>query len=58
MLDAFPAKMRGLYAIADVGTLAARGLSPAAFAESVLSAAPAALQVRAKGTPPREGRNF
>jgi len=46
--------MRGLYAIVDVGTLAARGLDPLAFAEAVLSAHPAALQLRAKDMPARE----
>jgi thiamine-phosphate pyrophosphorylase len=46
--------MRGLYAIVDVGTLAVRGLDPLAFAEAVLSVGPAALQLRAKNTPPRE----
>jgi thiamine-phosphate pyrophosphorylase len=46
--------MRGLYAIVDVATLASRGLSPLAFAEAVLRARPAALQLRAKESPPRE----
>lgn len=40
--------MRGLYAIVDVSTLARHGVHPVPFAEAVLSAAPAALQVRAK----------
>lgn len=46
--------MRGLYAIVDVGTLDARHLHPLAFAEAVLSAAPAVLQLRAKHRPARE----
>jgi thiamine-phosphate pyrophosphorylase len=40
--------MRGLYAIIDVETLDRRGLDPLRFAESVLEAGPAALQVRDK----------
>jgi thiamine-phosphate pyrophosphorylase len=40
--------MRGLYAIVDVATLARRGLDPVRFAEAVLSARPAALQLRDK----------
>jgi thiamine-phosphate pyrophosphorylase len=46
--------MRGLYAIVDVGTLAARRVDPAAFADAVLRVRPAALQLRAKDVPPRE----
>jgi len=46
--------MRGLYAIADVATLAARGLEPVAFGAAVLRARPAALQIRAKGVGARE----
>jgi thiamine-phosphate pyrophosphorylase len=46
--------MRGLYAIADVGTLRARRLEPVAFCEAVLSAPLAALQLRAKDATPRE----
>ncbi|HEY1691578.1 MAG TPA: thiamine phosphate synthase [Polyangiaceae bacterium] len=46
--------MRGLYAIVDVGTLAARGLDPVAFAEAVLVARPAALQLRSKDPSSRE----
>lgn len=46
--------MRGLYAIADVGTLRARRLEPLAFCEAVLSAPLAALQLRAKDATPRE----
>ncbi len=46
--------MRGLYAIVDVGTLSARHLDPIAFAEAVLSARLAALQLRAKDAAPRD----
>ena len=46
--------MRGLYAIVDLGTMRARQLDPLAFAEAVLSAAPVALQLRAKDAPARE----
>jgi thiamine-phosphate pyrophosphorylase len=46
--------MRGLYAIADVRTLAARGIELLAFAEAVLLVRPAALQLRAKDVPARE----
>jgi thiamine-phosphate pyrophosphorylase len=46
--------MRGLYAIVDVATLDARHLDPVAFAEAVLTASPAALQLRAKNFPSRE----
>jgi thiamine-phosphate pyrophosphorylase len=46
--------MRGLYAIVDLGTLAARRLDPVAFAGAVLRVRPAALQLRAKDTPSRE----
>jgi thiamine-phosphate pyrophosphorylase len=46
--------MRGLYAIVDVGTLSARHLDPIAFAEAVLSARIAALQLRAKDASPRD----
>lgn len=48
------ASLRGLYAIVDLGTIRARGLEPLAFAEAVLSAAPGALQLRAKDAPARE----
>ncbi len=41
--------MRGLYAIVDVEALGRRGLDPVRFAEAVLSAGPAALQLRDKG---------
>lgn len=46
--------MRGLYAICDVTTLNARGVDVVAFAQAVLLARPAALQVRAKDLPARE----
>jgi thiamine-phosphate pyrophosphorylase len=40
--------MRGLYAIVDVAALSSRHMDPVAFAEAVLAAGPAALQLRAK----------
>src|SRR5690242_12793632 len=40
--------MRGLYAIVDTQSLNARGVDPVAFAEAVLDAKPAALQLRDK----------
>jgi thiamine-phosphate pyrophosphorylase len=40
--------MRGLYAIVDTDALALRGLDPVAFAEAILDARPAALQLRDK----------
>jgi thiamine-phosphate pyrophosphorylase len=40
--------MRGLYAIADLETLERHGLDPIRFAEALLSARPAALQIRDK----------
>jgi thiamine-phosphate pyrophosphorylase len=40
--------VRGLYAIADTDFLARRGVAPLAFVEALLSARPAALQLRAK----------
>jgi thiamine-phosphate pyrophosphorylase len=46
--------MRGLYAIVDTRSLRSRGIDPVAFANAVLAARPAALQVRAKDLPPRE----
>jgi thiamine-phosphate pyrophosphorylase len=46
--------MRGLYAIVDLGALAARRLEPVPFAEAVLVVKPAALQLRAKDSPARE----
>jgi thiamine-phosphate pyrophosphorylase len=45
---------RGLYAIVDVTSLMARGLAPLAFAQAVLAARPAALQIRAKELEARE----
>jgi thiamine-phosphate pyrophosphorylase len=45
--------MRGLYAIVDTDTLNARGVDPVAFAEALLDARPAALQLRDKGGTPR-----
>jgi thiamine-phosphate pyrophosphorylase len=46
--------MHGLYAIVDAGALDQRGLDPLAFAEAVLRAYPAALQLRAKNVSARE----
>jgi thiamine-phosphate pyrophosphorylase len=46
--------MRGLYAIVDTKALRARGLHPIAFATAILAARPAALQLRAKDSSPRE----
>ena len=46
--------MRGLYAIADVKTLAARGVDVIPFARAVVAARPAAIQLRAKELPARE----
>jgi thiamine-phosphate pyrophosphorylase len=40
--------MRGLYAIVDVEALERRGLAPVAFAERVIAARPAAIQLRDK----------
>lgn len=40
--------MRGLYAILDIEALERRGLAPVAFAERVLAARPAAIQLRDK----------
>lgn len=40
--------MRGLYAIVDTDALGARGVDPVAFAEAVLEARPAAMQLRDK----------
>jgi thiamine-phosphate pyrophosphorylase len=45
---------RGLYAIVDLTQLARHGLDPVAFAQAVLVARPAALQVRAKEVAARE----
>jgi thiamine-phosphate pyrophosphorylase len=46
--------MRGLYAIADVKTLAARGMDVVAFVRAVSVVRPAAIQLRAKELPARE----
>jgi thiamine-phosphate pyrophosphorylase len=46
--------MRGLYAIVDTKSLGARSIDPVAFSRAVLLARPAALQLRAKDTQPRE----
>jgi thiamine-phosphate pyrophosphorylase len=46
--------MRGLYAIVDLQTLALRGIDPLAFSAAILTARPAALQVRAKEASARE----
>ena len=40
--------MRGLYAIVDLTSVLARGLDPLRFADALLGARPAALQLRAK----------
>jgi thiamine-phosphate pyrophosphorylase len=47
-------RMRGLYAIVDVGTLAAHRLDPVAFADAILRVHPAALQLRSKDSASRE----
>lgn len=46
--------MRGLYAIIDLDFLNQRGVEPLAFADAVLRARPAALQLRAKSAGARE----
>ena len=46
--------MKGLYAIVDLDFLSQRGVEPLAFAEAVLAARPAALQLRAKSAGARE----
>ena len=53
-VDYFRASMRGLYAIVDLALLQARHIDPVAFSEAILSARPAALQLRAKGASPRD----
>lgn len=45
--------MRGLYPIVDLDSLAQRGVSPLLLAESVLTARPPLLQLRAKHQAPR-----
>ncbi len=46
--------MNGLYAIVDTKLLASRDLDPLVYARALLSAKPAALQLRAKEMPARE----
>lgn len=46
--------MRGLYAIVDVESLLARGVDPIRFGEAVLSANPAAVQLRDKRVSSRD----
>ena len=46
--------MRGLYAIVDTDFLSARGIPVLAFAERLLEARPAAIQLRAKGAGARD----
>lgn len=48
------ARMRGLYPIVDLDTLASRKLSPLPVTEAILSARPTLLQLRAKHHAPRE----
>jgi len=50
--------VRGLYAIVDCGALRARNIPLLAFAEAVLAARPAAIQLRAKGCGARETLNW
>ena len=45
---------RGLYAIVDTQTLEKRRIDPITFAEALLAAKPAALQLRSKDLPPRD----
>jgi thiamine-phosphate pyrophosphorylase len=45
---------RGLYAVVDVSSLVPRGIDPLAFTQAVLTARPAALQLRAKELEARE----
>ncbi|MGH7281130.1 MAG: thiamine phosphate synthase [Polyangiaceae bacterium] len=47
-------KLRGLYAIVDTTSLAAKAIDPISFAHDVLVAKPAALQLRAKNAGVRE----
>jgi thiamine-phosphate pyrophosphorylase len=46
-------RMRGLYPILDLDTLARRSIAPLRFAEAVLTARPPLLQLRAKQQTPR-----
>ena len=48
------ARMRGLYPIVDLDTLAKRSLPPLPFARAVLTARPPILQLRAKHQTPRQ----
>jgi thiamine-phosphate pyrophosphorylase len=48
------ARMRGLYPIVDLDTLAKRNLLPLVLAEAVLTARPPLLQLRAKHQSPRD----
>lgn len=48
------ARMRGLYPIVDLDTLAKRNLPPLPFAQAVLTARPPILQLRAKHQTPRQ----
>jgi thiamine-phosphate pyrophosphorylase len=48
------ATVRGLYAIVDLDFLSQRGVDPLAFADAVLAARPAALQLRAKSAGARD----
>ena len=48
------ATVRGLYAIVDLDFLNQRGVEPLAFADAVLAAHPAALQLRAKSAGARD----
>lgn len=47
-------RMRGLYPIVDLDTLATRDLSPLVFADALLTARPPILQLRAKRQAPRD----
>lgn len=46
--------MRGLYAIVDLSRLEAEEIAPIPFVQALLLARPAAVQLRAKDTPPRD----
>ena len=46
-------RMRGLYPIVDLDSLAGRDVSPLDFAQAVLTARPPLLQLRAKHQTPR-----
>lgn len=49
-----PGSVKGLYAIVDLDFLAERSVDAISFAEAVLEAKPAALQLRAKRATPRD----